>query len=126
MRALILIAALLPAAFGARFGQVDRMTTDQRIAACRKAAADNPKDASKLDDLASAYLQKMRETTDFSYVDRADKLVRQSLELQPGHFEGELLRVEIEMNRHHFQSVVTMTTALSRSNAEDVRPWALM
>jgi tetratricopeptide (TPR) repeat protein len=126
MRFLILLAALIPAAFGARFGRVDQLPTDQRIAAAQKAVAENPKDASKLDDLASAYLQKMRETTDFSYVDRADKLVTQSLKLQPGHLEGEVLRVEIEMNRHHFQKVVESTTALTKTASEDARLWALM
>jgi len=126
MRSLILITALLPAAFAARFGAIEQLPTDQRIAACQKAVAESPKDATKLDDLAAAYLQKMRETTDFSYVDRADKLVQQSLKLQPGHFGGELLRVEIEMNRHHFQTVVSLTTALTKSAADDVRPWALM
>src|SRR4051812_30171900 len=74
MRTLILIAAFIPAALAARFGTVEQLPTDQRIAACQKAVAEDPKDATKLDDLASAYLQKMRETTDFSYVDRADKL----------------------------------------------------
>jgi tetratricopeptide (TPR) repeat protein len=126
MRTLILITALIPAAFAARFGTVEQLPTDQRIAACQKAVAENPKDATKLDDLASAYLQKMRETTDFSYVDRADKLVQQSLKLQPGHFGGELLHVEIEMNRHHFQTVVTLTGVLTKSTSDDVRPWALM
>lgn len=125
MRLLMTITMLLPAAFGARFG-AGQMTTDKRIDICQTAVAANPKDPSTLDDLAEAYLQKMRETTDFSYVDRADKLVQQALNLAPGHFAGELLRVEIEMNRHHFRTVVELASVLTRTAPEDVRPWALL
>ncbi len=126
MRFLILISALIPAAYGARFGRPEPITTDQRIGECQKAVAEYPKDSAKLDDLAAAYLQKMRETTDFSYVDRAEKLIAQSLKLQPGHLAGELLRVETEMNRHHFQNVVDRTAALVKTAPDDARLWALM
>jgi tetratricopeptide (TPR) repeat protein len=126
MRTILITLLLAGGGYAARFGRVEQVTTDERIEACLKAVAATPKDASKLDDLASAYLQKMRETTDFSYVSRAEKLVAVSLKLEPGHFAGELLRVELEMNRHHFQTVVTLATALTKTAPDDVRPWALI
>jgi tetratricopeptide (TPR) repeat protein len=126
MRTLILFTALLSAAHAARFGRNDQVPTDQRIAASQKALAANPGDPASLEELASAYLQKMRETTDFSYVDRAEKLVAQALAKKPGDPKGEILRNEIELNRHHFKKVVENTTALVKTAPEDARLWGMM
>src|SRR5437879_6456311 len=106
MKSLFLIAALLPSLHAAHLSRADQIPTDQRIAMCQKAIAANPGDPAALEDLASAYLQKMRETTDFSYVDRAGKLIKQALTAKPGDLEGEILVNEIELNRHHFAKVV--------------------
>src|SRR5689334_12600428 len=106
MKTILLLTALISAAHAAHFGRTEQTTTDERIVACQKAVAAKPGDPGPLEELASAYLQKMRETTDFSYVDRAEKLVAQALAKRPGDLEGEILRNEIELNRHHFQKVV--------------------
>jgi tetratricopeptide (TPR) repeat protein len=109
----------------ARLSRVEQMPTDQRIAACQKALAAAPGDAGALEDLAAAYLQKMRETTDFSYVERAYKLVAQALVRRPGDLEGEILRNEIELNRHHFAKVVENTSALLEAAPDEPRLWAM-
>jgi tetratricopeptide (TPR) repeat protein len=126
MKTLILIVALLPAANAARFSRLEQMSTDQRIAASQKALASAPADPAALNALASAYLQKMRETTDFSYVDRAAKLVGQALARTPGDLESNILSNEIELNRHHFAKVVENTGRLVKIAPEDARLWAMM
>jgi tetratricopeptide (TPR) repeat protein len=126
MKTMILAAALISAAHAAHFGRTEQTTTDQRIAACQNAVAARPGDPAALEALASAYLQKMRETTDFTYVDRAEKLVAQALAKRPGDLEGEILQNEIELNRHHFQKVVDNTTALVKTAPEDARLWGMM
>ena len=50
-------------------------TTDQRIATYQKLLAASPSDVKLEIGLISAYLQKLRETSDFGYLDRASKLV---------------------------------------------------
>jgi tetratricopeptide (TPR) repeat protein len=105
---------------------MDQMPTDQRIAACQKAVAAAPGDAAALEELAAAYLQKMRETTDFSYVERAEKLVTQALARKPGDLEGEILRNEIELNRHHFAEVAENTSALVKTAPDEARLWGMM
>jgi len=126
MRTSILTIALLPAAFAAHLPMNERISTDQRIAECQKAVTARPGDASALEDLAAAYLQKMRETTDFSYVDRAEKLVAQALARDPKDLEALILSNQIELNRHHFQKVVDNTAALVKTAPGDARLWGMM
>src|ERR1043166_7295407 len=104
MRILLLLTALLPAAKAAHFSRMDQIGTDQRIAAAQKALAASPGDPVALNSLAAAYLQKMRETTDFSYVDRADKLVAQALAKRPDDLEALIVLNEIDIHRHHFDA----------------------
>ncbi len=126
MRTLLLLALSIPALDAARFSRVERLSTDERIAACQTTVTANPANPAALTDLAAAYLQKMRETTDFSYVERAQKLVRQALARSPGDPEAMIVANEIELNRHHFAKVVESTRRLVQSTPEDARLWAMM
>ena len=127
MKTLLLISLLVPAGFGAtHFARMEQLSTDQRIAACQKALAAEPGNPAALADLAAAYLQKMRETTDFSYLERAEKLVAQALSRKPGDFEALFLANECELNRHHFSKVVKNTEELVKSAPQDARLWGLM
>ncbi|HUA58974.1 MAG TPA: tetratricopeptide repeat protein [Verrucomicrobiae bacterium] len=104
----------------------DQMSTDDRIAAAQQAIAASPDSLPALDDLASAYLQKMRETTDFSYLERADKLVAKALASDPKNLESLVLQNQIELNRHHFRKVVDNTRALVADHPRDPRLWGMM
>jgi len=126
MKTLILIVALLPVCRADRFSRLDPVDTDQRIAAAQKLLAAAPGDPDGLNALASAYLQKMRETSDFSYVDRAGKLVGQALAKRPENLESNILIDEIELNRHHFAKVVENTSRLVKTAPDDARLWAMM
>lgn len=101
------------------------MPADERVAIAQKAIAAEPRNPSALTALAGAYLQKTRETTDFSYVERAAKLVQQALTLRPEDAEAALLWNELEMHRHHFAKVVDNTTRLLANAPADARLWAL-
>jgi tetratricopeptide (TPR) repeat protein len=118
--------ALASAASAAHLPLAETLPTDQRIAECQKAVAAAPGNPAALEDLAAAYLQKMRETTDFSYVNRAEKLVAQALERKPGDLEALILTNQIELNRHHFKQVVDNTDALVKTVPGDARLWGMM
>ena len=126
MRAWLVTIALLPASYAAHLTSADRLTTDQRIAQCLSAVAAEPSNPAALEDLASAYLQKMRETTDFSYVDRAEKLVAQALARKPADVEALILSNQIELNRHHFKQVVANIDGLVKTTPGDARLWGMM
>jgi len=126
MRLLLALIALLPAAYADHLTRTLQLSTDERIAQCQKAVAAEPGNPAALEDLASAYLQKMRETTDFSYVDRAEKLVAQALARQPGDLEALILSNQIELNRHHFKKVVENTEGLVKTAPGEVRLWGML
>ncbi len=126
MKPIALFALLVSFLHAAHFMRLDQLSTDQRIAACQKAVAAEPGNSAALNDLASAYLQKLRETTDFGYLDRADKLVTQVLARKPGDSEALILTNEIELNRHHFSKVIENTGRLVKTNPEDARLWGMM
>jgi len=100
--------------------------TDGRIAEARKAVAASPDTPAALNELASAYLQKMRETTDFSYLERAEKLVDKSLAADSNDLDSLILRNQIELNRHHFHKVVENTRALVAAHPQEPRLWGMM
>ena len=82
---------LLPAlAFAQRSPErslTDRATqlnTDQQIALYQKQTTTHPSNPHLQNLLASAYIQKVRESTDFTYLDRASKIVDSVLSADAG------------------------------------------
>jgi len=89
-------------------------TTDERIAALSKTAGGETA-------LAKAYIQKMRETVDFSYLDRASKIVDDLLARDAGNYPALRLRSEIGMERHEFKQVEEYSQAMTEFFRDD--PW---
>ena len=100
-------------------------TTDQRIAAYEQWVAADPANTSNQTLLAAAYIQKTRESTDFGYLDRADKIVTRIL---ADHRDYEALRLRnlIELNRHHFAKVAEYARELTRSAPRDPQNWGTL
>jgi tetratricopeptide (TPR) repeat protein len=103
----------------ALFGQ----KTDERIATYSKAVAAQPASAHLQSLLARAYIQKMRETVDFSYLDRASSLVEAVLVRDPGNYEALRLRSEIDMERHEFARVAEYSEEMTRYTPDDPANW---
>jgi tetratricopeptide (TPR) repeat protein len=102
------------------FGQVK---TDERIAAYSQAVAAQPGSPHFQSLLARAYIQKMRETVDFSYLDRASSIVESILVRDPGNYEALRLRSEIDMERHEFARVAEYSEEMSRYAPDDASNW---
>jgi tetratricopeptide (TPR) repeat protein len=96
--------------------------TDDRIAKLQK----QPNTAVTQCMLAKAYIQKMRETVDFGYLERASKLVDNVLIHDPVNFEAIRLRSEISMERHEFQSVADYSAAVIKFAPNDPWSWGML
>jgi tetratricopeptide (TPR) repeat protein len=96
--------------------------TDDRIARLQK----QPNTPATQCLLAKAYIQKMRETVDFGYLDRASKLVDNVLIHDPVNFEAIRLRSEIAMERHEFQSVANYSEAVIKFAPNDPWSWGML
>lgn len=105
---------------------VDRLKTDERIAVYQKRLAAAPESVDERLNLASAYVQKMRETADWQYLERADQLVQQVLGKDPNHYAALRQSTEIEMHRHHFPQVVELARGLAERNPGDPWNWGML
>jgi tetratricopeptide (TPR) repeat protein len=101
-------------------------TTDARIAAFEKAASAKPDDLHYKNLLAGAYIQKMRETTDFGYIDRASRIVTEVLSAEPDNYEARRLRSEIGLERHQFAEVVDLSRQMIAAAPDDAWNWGTL
>jgi tetratricopeptide (TPR) repeat protein len=99
--------------------QTARLTADERIAAYEKALKDQPNNPSVQAGLASAFIQKLRETTDFAYLNRASAVVDQMLAADPKSYDGIRLSSEIETHRHNFPRSAELSAKLLERNPSD-------
>lgn len=95
------------------------LNSDQRIALYEKQLRAAPGDAGVQNLLASAFLQKLRETTDFAYLNRASTLVDRVLAVDPRSYDALRLSVEIETQRHNFPKAAQLARDLSTRNPGD-------
>jgi tetratricopeptide (TPR) repeat protein len=101
--------------------QAARLKTDDRIAMFGTMIQTKPENLHYQNLLAGAYIQKMRETTDFSYLDRASQIVGNVISADSQNYEALRLRSEIELERHHFKQVAEYSRQLMNLSPND--PW---
>src|SRR5262249_59959401 len=96
---------------------------DDRIAVAERRVKQAPNDPAALDDLAGAYLQKMRETADGSYLERVSRLIDASLKSDSSNYAALRRQVEVEMQRHHFKQAVALTGTLTQQRPANAIEW---
>jgi tetratricopeptide (TPR) repeat protein len=77
--------------------------TDQRISALQDRLRQEPRDQTSATALGLAYLQRARETSDPSYLTRADGVLHQALALAPGAADTLIGLGSLALSRHQFQ-----------------------
>jgi tetratricopeptide (TPR) repeat protein len=105
----------------ARYREVKnaQLSANDRIAAYEKLLAESPSDAKIQAGLAEAFIQKLRETTDFAYLNRASALVDQMLKADPKSYDGLRLSAAIETHRHNFPKAAQIAEDLTERNPSD-------
>ncbi|MGI8744846.1 MAG: tetratricopeptide repeat protein [Bryobacteraceae bacterium] len=98
-----------------------RLKTDDRILFYQKIVTTNPKNVHYKIWLAGAYVQKMRETTDFTYINRAAGLLDTVLSADPGNYEALRLQAMVQLEYHQFSKAVESSQALIGMKPGD--PW---
>lgn len=105
----------------ALFDAVSRMKTDDRIAMYATLAQTKPDDLHYQNLMAATFLQKMRETMDPDYLNRAGKIVDSVLSADRRNYEALRLRSAIELERHNFPKVAEHSRELMHMEPDD--PW---
>ena len=70
--------------------------------------------------LAMAYARRARETSDVAFYEKGEQTVAKALELSPGNFETEKVRVWLLLGRHEFQKALDAATPLNKKVPDDV------
>jgi tetratricopeptide (TPR) repeat protein len=103
--------------------EVSRAGTDERIRIYQQLLSGSPKNLQFQSGLILAYLQKLRETADPTYLQRASKLVDAMLEVDGGNFEALRFQNEIDLQRHDFKAVADRTRDMLQFAPSDPGAW---
>jgi tetratricopeptide (TPR) repeat protein len=97
------------------------LKTDDQIALYSTMAASRPDNQHYKVLLASAYVQKTRETTDYSYLDRAIAILNDVLASDSSNYEALRLATETQLERHLFARAAESSLRLIQIDGAD--PW---
>jgi tetratricopeptide (TPR) repeat protein len=126
LRKKLLLFLLAVPAFCQRDATISSLNTNDRIAAYEKLLEASPADPKVQAGLASAFIQKLRETTDFAYLNRASALVDKMLAADPKSYDAIRLEIEIETHRHNFPKAAELARDLSDRNPSDTGSLGLL
>jgi len=104
--------------------QLAHEPTDERIRAYEHLLKSSPGSTASQIGLIAAYLQKLRESGDFGYLDRAAKLVDSLLEKDAGNLAALRYQNEIDLQRHDFATVAERSETMTKDNPSDSAAWA--
>src|SRR5579862_8960443 len=102
--------------------------TDQRIQFFQAQLARDPGYYVNYNRLASAYVQKARETGDISYYELAEKALRKSLDLESQHADAAATFAQlgsVQFAEHRFADAAASAESATKLGPEDSSGWAL-
>lgn len=97
--------------------------TDERIRIYQRLLTASPRDLQLQSGLILTYMQKLRESADGAYLQRASKLVADMLETDGGNFEALRLQNEIDLQRHEFKVVAERARDMLHYAPSDPGAW---
>jgi tetratricopeptide (TPR) repeat protein len=97
--------------------------TDQRILRAQQSIAKFPQSSDAYNQLASAYMQKARETADFSFNAHADAAITRSLTVEPDNYDALKLRTKLQLTYHRFAEALETTHHLQTFRNDDHDVW---
>jgi tetratricopeptide (TPR) repeat protein len=98
----------------------------QAIAWADAAIKENPDRGQAYNDLALAYVRRVRETSDANCYDQAQAALQKSLQINPDNFEARKAEVMILLGRKEFARALELATALNKKTPDDVLVYGLV
>jgi tetratricopeptide (TPR) repeat protein len=96
---------------------------DQRILRARQAIEQAPNKSEGYNQLASAYMQKARETADFAFTASADAAITRSLEVEPENYNALKLRAKLQLTYHRFREALETARRAQKVRDDDHDVW---
>lgn len=118
--AVLAYGATVDRTFSARLA---KGTTDERIKLYESLLVSSPDNMQLQSGLIAVYLQKLRESSDYTYLDRAAKLTDNMLAKEGGNFVALRFQNEVDLQRHNFQAVAERAGDMAKYAASDQGNW---
>ena len=99
---------------------------EAKIAAAKKAIANQPKSVDAQNALAMALTRRARETSNPDFYDQANDVLQESLRIEPDNFEARRIETWIALGKHEFSRALELARALSKRRPDDVLAYALL
>lgn len=93
---------------------------EQSIAMARQEIEKKPDQFAGYNHLALALVRRARETSDVNYYAQAEDTLKKSMQLAPGDFESEKIRVLLLLGRHDFPAALEAAKVLNKKTPDDV------
>ena len=97
--------------------------TDQRIVRAQQLIERLPKRAEGYNQLAAAYMQKARETSDFSFNALASETIKKSLAVENDNYDALKLRAKLELTYHRFAEALETAHRAQSFRNDDHDVW---
>jgi tetratricopeptide (TPR) repeat protein len=92
----------------------------QKISWAEAAIKAHPDKSQPYNDLALAYVQRVRETADHSYYLQAEATLQKSFQITPDNLEGQKARLMISLGRREFAQALSLAKTLNKKTPDDV------
>jgi tetratricopeptide (TPR) repeat protein len=92
----------------------------QKISWAEDSIKARPDHSQPYNDLAVAYVQRVRETADTGYYDQAETVLQKSFQITPDNLEGQKARLMILLGRGEFGQALGLAKALNKKTPDDV------
>jgi tetratricopeptide (TPR) repeat protein len=96
---------------------------DQRILQAQQAIERSPNRSDGYNQLASAYMQKARETADFAFNANADDALTRSLSVEPDNYDALKLRAKLQLTYHRFAEALETAHRAQFTRTDDHDVW---
>ena len=96
---------------------------DRRILQAVRAIERMPGRSEGYNQLAAAYMQKARETSDFTLNAKADDAIARSLEVEPDNYDALKLRAKLQLTYHRFAEALETTRRAQIVRTDDHDVW---
>jgi tetratricopeptide (TPR) repeat protein len=116
--------AVLPSGAGVASAIPPNASTDALIRRAQAAVRANPSSVQAYTDLALAYMQKERETTDVTYYTLTDEALKAALRLDPANYTALSYGAWVAMGRHDFVAAARLARQAIRANPYDPNAYA--
>ncbi|HSE32067.1 MAG TPA: tetratricopeptide repeat protein [Pyrinomonadaceae bacterium] len=99
---------------------------DQRIVRAQQLIEQIPNKAEGYNQLASAYMQKARETSDFAFNASADDAITRSLSVEADNYDALKLRAKLQLTYHRFAEALDTAHRAQRVRKDDNDVWGMI